>query len=780
MHRNRILDIVLLLILLQAFIYAQKESSTDQSRLVPGDYQIAEKILLETDREIYMAGEIINISCFTYEPLLQKTLELSKIVYVEFFTSRNLIIDQIKIEMDESHGSGFIEIPKRLLSGKYYLRAYTNNMKNFGYEGFAYSSLTILNPFFEVEQKNEKEKLTSILKKCILHPEGGYIVSGHTNTVSCEFTNNLGNPVPCMARVLNNTNEVITTFITNEYGLGSFCFTPEPGNSYRVEATAGTEIIDQDIEISEKSISISKICQDTNKLVFKLNRYGNIGYPLFFEVVHSNSSIVIKKLSQNDSIINLPVNDLPKGIMKFQLRNSTNDILSTRNVFIPSKQNKLIQLRTNKSKYNSREKLELTVKNKLQNEIKGLLSMSVFLIDRENKQIYIESDKQEFLRSALYPLVGGTPYPAFEVIKDSLFLEQILMFSTNEEIFSENYPSLNFYNKEYFPEIENDLILGAITDESGKPVPLSPVIQTWIDTVSTMYTTTTNQDGLFFIATDRKGERELVVTNSKYATGNISLQKEFYPEFFSLAYEKMLINSSLRGALNQQMINLQINDSFHGNMENKEIKQVLPFYFAPDKIFLIDDYVALTTLKEFLYEVVPGILPSTSKGKTVIRIASIKTNVSFGDDPLYLIDGVPVFDADLVANLNCSDLVSVGVVYEKYFYQNETFDGIIDIHTRTGNASILELPESVYSVHFTGIQKTGNGNIYSIPDTNSHKPFFRTQLYWNPSLKMNENRDTRITFYTPDNAGDYLIRCSLKTPDGSVMYYYTTFRVDGE
>ncbi len=204
---------------------------------------------------------------------------------------------------------------------------------------------------------------------------------------------------------------------------------------------------------------------------------------------------------------------------------------------------------------------------------------------------------------------------------------------------------------------------------------------------------------------------------------------------------------------------------------------LVPFYINPDKIFFIDDYVPLSTLEEFLFEVVPNILPYHAKDKTIIQMQFPWSETPIGDDPLFLVDGVPVFDADLIANLRCADLLSVGVIYDKYFYQVESFDGILDIHSKAGDASVLKIPNNICSVNFTGIQQVNKKSGLSIPDAKSREPYFKTQLYWDPAVNLNPDGKTTINFLTPDNSGEYLVRCGLKTADGSVVYYYTSFRV---
>ena len=434
-----------------------------------------------------------------------------------------------------------------------------------------------------------------------------------------------------------------------------------------------------------------------------------------------------------------------------------------------------VRIATGKKSYGNRENIEISLEIPMGNFTNNILSVSVFLIEKDNLQEYLVLDQFEFIQSALYSFLGGSPYPVDKVVQDMKFLDQVLVARSTFG-FSDNMTLVSRYEDlKYFPESSHDLIFGLVSDEDNKPIASAPVIQTWVDTISTMQTTLTNDKGLFFIASDRKGEQELIVAHSKHHTGNITIQEEFYPEFFSLAQEELKINSANRNVLRQQMLNLQINDSYRNIKRTDHDDNKIPFFLEPDKFFLIDDYIPLPTLEEFLFEVVPYILPTRSKGRTIIRLPFPQTNILYGDDPLFLVDGIPLFDGDKVAHLNCSDLLSVGVVYEKYFFQQETFDGIIDIRTRHGDASILSIPEEVYAERFTGIQPI---NAQTFLDQDQRLPFFKTQLYWNPEVPFVDSKKTQLKVTTPDNNGDYLIRCSLKNPDGTIEYFYSTFRVE--
>jgi hypothetical protein len=86
-----------------------------------------EKIQLYTDRSLYCVDE--------------------KILFVELIRWNGDKLAQGKFPLDKNGASGFIEINKDIITGNYYLRAYTKWMRNYSPYEYSYMPLTIINPF---------------------------------------------------------------------------------------------------------------------------------------------------------------------------------------------------------------------------------------------------------------------------------------------------------------------------------------------------------------------------------------------------------------------------------------------------------------------------------------------------------------------------------------------------------------------------------------------------------------------------------------------------------
>lgn len=109
-----------------------------------------ERLVLFTDRTLYVVGENIYLSAFCYIEDEQKQMELSKIFYVEILTQDGTKISGAKFPLKNFIGHGCMKIPDEVITGNYIIRAYTKYMRNFDPERYSYIALKIVNP-----QKND-------------------------------------------------------------------------------------------------------------------------------------------------------------------------------------------------------------------------------------------------------------------------------------------------------------------------------------------------------------------------------------------------------------------------------------------------------------------------------------------------------------------------------------------------------------------------------------------------------------------------------------------------
>lgn len=106
-----------------------------------------EKITLFTDRNIYCVNEKIYFIAEYSGANELDSLEWSNVLYVELIRWNGNKLAQMKLKLTRPGTSGVINIPGNILSGNYYLRAYSKWMRNFSAGDYAYLPVKIINPF---------------------------------------------------------------------------------------------------------------------------------------------------------------------------------------------------------------------------------------------------------------------------------------------------------------------------------------------------------------------------------------------------------------------------------------------------------------------------------------------------------------------------------------------------------------------------------------------------------------------------------------------------------
>jgi len=112
--------------------------------------QINERVYLQTDKQFYLAGELLWFKLHTTDKA-GKLLSYSKIGYVELLHD-SIPEVQVKIDIQDGIGTGWIELPVLLPTGYYRMIAYTRFMRNEGESAYFEKMIAIVNPFHQNDE----------------------------------------------------------------------------------------------------------------------------------------------------------------------------------------------------------------------------------------------------------------------------------------------------------------------------------------------------------------------------------------------------------------------------------------------------------------------------------------------------------------------------------------------------------------------------------------------------------------------------------------------------
>lgn len=206
----------------------------------------------------------------------------------------------------------------------------------------------------------------------------------------------------------------------------------------------------------------------------------------------------------------------------------------------------------------------------------------------------------------------------------------------------------------------------------------------------------------------------------------------------------------------------------------------LPFYGLPDHQYRLDDYTRFVTLEEVIKEYVLDVRIRRQSGKYYYRVRNALFNVFFEDDPLLLIDGLPVFDADRLMAMDPVKIRQIDVVTHKFYNGSLASNGIVNFRTYEGDLGGYPLDPNAVVIQYRGLQKEREfyTPLYDTKDRlETRIPDRRNVLLWRPDLKTDSLGQDQLSFYTSDLPGKFALLIQGLTNDGLPGFTTLTFTV---
>lgn len=138
--------------------------TVSQSSKLVNSVKFRETVWLQTPRHLFVSGEQIEFHAFLLEKDTYKPSVLSKYIRVELLDSTGNKLQKQNLELANAQVAGSFVLSAELKSGWYYLRAYTNWMRNFPETEFTAIPFKVVNP------ADTKRYLVSPIEKTYTDP----------------------------------------------------------------------------------------------------------------------------------------------------------------------------------------------------------------------------------------------------------------------------------------------------------------------------------------------------------------------------------------------------------------------------------------------------------------------------------------------------------------------------------------------------------------------------------------------------------------------------------
>lgn len=743
--------------------YGQGNLNTIKASLDQYHQQIFnEKIFTHTDKDFYMAGEILWFKLYTVDEDIHKPINLSKIAYVEMLDSANKPVLQAKIELDKGIGKGSFYLPLTLNSGNYILRAYTNWMKNAGPDYFFAKPVTIVN-VQKISPSNTNASVGSYNLQ--FFPEGGNLVNELQSKVAFKITDSKGKGINATGYVSDGSN-IIVRFNTSHNGMGGFVFKPLIGHSYKAYMqTANGETITKELPTIYPTGMVMNISSDENQV--KVNVQSNMpGENEVYLLVNAASVVKLaeqKTLQKGNADFTFNKTLLPDGVSHLTLFNSHKQPMCERLYFKRSLNDMQLLLTTDQSEYGERKKVSITVSSPaFPVSDSASLSMSVYRLDSlqstNNSSItsylYLTSELRGFIEDAGYYLEG-------EGKKDDI--ENLLLINGWRRFKWENILEHTKPLFAFAPEYNGHIITGKVTEATGVP---GKNVETYLSVpgLKTQFVSSISDDegNIKFEMKDFYGSSEIIVQTKEIKDNKykIIINDPFSNAYSSASVPVFSLPVNYPNTLLEHSISMQVQNIYSSNKLKRfyePVTDTAAFYLSPDSKYNLDDYTRFNTIEEILREYVTMVNVTRRNNQYHLPVFDKGHEVMFQDDPLLLLDAVPISNFNKFMAFDPMKLKSVEVVNRRYFYGGSGFDGILNWKTYNGDLGNYELDANAIVIDYEGLQQEREfySPVYEGVEQNNHLPDFRNVLYWSPDISITGEAKKTISFYTSDLPGEY-------------------------
>ncbi len=760
-----------LVIIILPFISSLAQTS-QQETTKPSKKSYSEELVIRTDRDLYISGEKVWMKIYKLNGLNHTPGNVSKVVYVELLDSYNNPVNQLKTVVDGYSGCAVFTLPDTLRTGNYSIRSFTSWMHNFSEELYSYKLISVINPFkiSDIKIPSFQNGADSIL----FFPEGGNLISGIEGRIGFKSLDRNGNPVKIKGVLISGINDTLGFVQTEKDGYGLTTITPPGNNNLFLIAMDGNGRMKKfQLPVVKNEGIVLAAPQKSEKPSALVNiRVSNDFIPAdsnIFLAIHTRGLPALKKSIpfRRDNKTTLSSRDLPSGLSHLSIVDGHGTVLSDRWIFNKTASPLNFNINIPGNPHSSREKIkiEVMVTDSTGKPVESDFSVSVA------KDVTINDKNSD--RNGISQLPDLTTFNFDKPLRE---INDYLIFYNHTDHFSDPDGKFSDSNPLFLPELKAHLISGTIKNrKTGDPLQKENISLSFVGKTALCEFTKTNDKGEFHFEIAEQGMREIVIQplSDKIQDYYVEIINPFSPATYKHDNGTFFPDTARLADLNNVIISMQIKNIYEpytdSARKNPETRPMPDFYGKPDNTILLSKYIELTSLKEVVKEIIPGVTTVKKDDKINFKLYYQYQSKPYDNNPLVLVDGVPVYNLEKVLEINSKDIEKIDVFLTRYYISDIVMDGILHFVTKTGNLDVIDLDRSAYRVEYDlpEVKPVFRSPDYSSKERlNDHLPDFRNTLYWNPYMHTDKTGKATVEFYSSDESARYTITVEGMTPDG--------------
>ncbi|WP_299014725.1 hypothetical protein [uncultured Polaribacter sp.] len=716
---------------------------------------------LHLNKSSFIKEEFIGFSAYILNKSTKKTLVETSNLYCSILDEENKVIKSKLVLVKKGFAHNIFKVDSLFKPGVYKFRAYTNWMRNFNERNYYEHSFSVLNT-----EEEEKVNVVNNNYNIQVLPESGHLVNNLSNNLGIIVKDNLGFGLKnASGKLVDNLENLVTSFTLNKFGIAKIPLFPEKGKSYKILVNNKDKILSKritDIDFQGFVFSVKPLRGKVG-LHFKTNKstLQNIKNKSYLLAIHNGDKIkTVKfqfsnktefyKIFENETLysgINIfTVFDLEtkKPILE-RLYFNYNHIprISTQDI-IAAQETDSVSV---KLKF-SRKQDSINIQN-ISISILPKLTKAYSINSNILSQTYLEPYVKGFVEDAAY-------YFNKPNLKTTYNLDNLLI--------TQGWSSYNWYNvfkeKKYPYKFEKGIEITANINNDGFVNYLALPLKN----SKTKIFTTTDADKTFThsnLYPEDKEKYKISLLNSKSTAAKPKLYLQFKPAvmpslqqlnyqipFKKPDFKKEKIDATLLYSnfnATEELDEVVIK----ANLEKKR-REKLSNTSASSRIEFFDDKLSDRFPTIELYLRTKGFNVSQSSNLGTFTITNQRVSSPEAGPPIVILDGVRLTDIDILRffRMDIVDYVEIDQIGLQY---GRTASGVINIVTdpvrRASENSTTKNNVSTYNfpLSFSTPKKYYTPNYVSYTTT-----FFKEYgaITWYPNLKIDTNGF--VTFKFPN------------------------------
>lgn len=662
-------------------------------------------------------------------------------------------------------------------------------------------------------------------------PEGGKLVNGLLSTIGFKGidANGLGKKISGIVK--DNKGNTITSFSSNDLGMGTFKLLPKAGKNYYAEVNENQIDYRYNLPIAKATgsvLSLVGLKDDINLLIASNNKSSNtIKVETQARGVKYHSFV----FKHRDTIISsIPKESLPNGVIKVSVLDENKQVICER-LFFNNREDHIldIKLASEKASYMQRDKVSLNLSLDTRQNLNNI-NLSVLVIDNERNEASRKHKSHIMsyllLNSELKGLIENPSYYFDITNRDrAMDLNSLMLTQGWRDYKYQKSPAGVTYS--YNPE-KNIVVSGTVGEYlNPKKRPKKPLdINLFVyGNPAAVYSQEINYNGKYNFELDdiykAKTEIFMQVVNKKGepVDFNINLDKKWSPSLglqknnhkvelpervISAFTEKIETENKVQQEYETQYNTIALEEvNIKGYKLTPKREEFIALHGEPDTV--IEGKELIEKAPDWNYGIFSVLMAKYPNEVMVIDEgprndpflrAVVRGTERPGGFTYILVDNIPIQIRDyrLVGHIPVDQVESIDILRNpknRNEYCQEVLSGpfcppfsvaLINIYTHSGNGLHGIVKTKGHLVNningFTESAEFYAPNYETISSQDWVIPDNRSVIHWEPNITLNDKGEYVIEFYNDDHIGEVSVIVEAISEDGKIGYVKKSYNVE--